>query len=107
MRDKLAKPFLNSGFERAKYLYIYHRRRQGGGEHRERSRPEIEKNCCRKMMLFPMALVLATTFPKIDKNAIFLMNFHQKISEFSQNFPTTCIFRPNQRKINAGFLKLC
>ena len=55
------------------------------------------------MMLFPKALFLATTFPKIDKNSIFLMNFYQKISNFSQNFPTTCIIRPNARKISAGF----
>ena len=33
----------------------------------------------RKSMLFPMALFLATTFPKIAKNAIFLLNFHQKV----------------------------
>ena len=26
--------------------------------------PEPEKNCCRKMMLFPKALFLETTFPK-------------------------------------------
>ena len=55
------------------------------------------------MMLFPKALFLATTFPKIDKNSTFLMNFYQKISKFSENFPTICIFRPNARKINAGF----
>ena len=83
---------------------INHRRRQGGG-HRERSPPpEIEKNCCRKMMLFPKALFLATTFPKIDKNSIFLLNLYQKFSKFSQNFQTICIFRPNTRKINAWFL---
>ena len=69
--------------------------------------PEIEKKRCRKVMLFPKALFLATTFPKIDKNSIFLMNFYQKISKFSQNFPTVCIFRPNARKINAWFLKFC
>ena len=59
------------------------------------------------MMLFPKALFLATTFPKIDKNSIFLMNFYQKISEFSHNFPTICIFRPDALKINAGFVKFC
>ena len=59
------------------------------------------------MMLFPKALFLATTFPIIDKNSIFLMNFYQKISKFSQNFPTICILRPNERKINAGFLEFC
>ena len=45
------------------------------------------------MMLFPKAPFLATAFPKIDKNVIFLMNFYQKISKFSQNFPTICVFR--------------
>ena len=79
-----------------------------GGEHGERSTPPPKlKNCCRKMMLFPKALFLATTFPKTDKNSIFLMNFYQKISKFSQNFPTICIFRPNARKITAGFLNFC
>ena len=33
------------------------------------------------------------------------MNVYQKISELSKNFPTICIFRPNARKSNAGFLK--
>ena len=47
-----------------------------------------EKNCCRKMMLFPKALFLATTFTKIVKNSIFLLNFNQKLSKISQNFPT-------------------
>ena len=59
------------------------------------------------MMVFPKALFLATTFPKIDKNSIFLMNFYQKISKFSQNFQTIYIFRPNARKSNAGFIKFC
>ena len=36
---------------------------------------EIEKNCCRKMRLFQRALFLATTFPKIVKNSIFVLNF--------------------------------
>ena len=76
-------------------------RRQGG--QRERSPPpEIGKNCCRQMMLFPKDLFLATAFPKIDKNSSFLMNFYQKISRFSQHFRRICIFRPNARKINAG-----
>ena len=55
------------------------------------------------MMLFPKALFLAKAFPKIDKNSNFLMSFYQKISKFSLNFTTICIFRPNARKINAGF----
>ena len=34
--------------------------------------PEIEKIVVEKMMLFPNALFLATTFPKVAKNSIFL-----------------------------------
>ena len=55
------------------------------------------------MMLFPKALFLATTFPKLDKNSIFLMNFQQKISKFSQNFPKICVFRPKAQTSNAFF----
>ena len=57
-------------------------------------------------MLFPKALFLVTNFPKIVKNSIFLLNFHWKLSNFSRNFPTICVFRPNTRKINAWFVKL-
>ena len=38
--------------------------------------PRNGKNCSRKMMLFAEALFVATTFPKILKNSIFLLNFH-------------------------------
>ena len=69
--------------------------------------PEIENNCSRKTMIFRKALFLATTFPKIDKNSIFLMNSNQKISKFSRNFQTIYIFRPNEGKSNAGFVKFC
>ena len=58
-------------------------------------------------MLFPKALFLAAIFPKIVKNSMFLLNYHQKIPKFSQNIPTIYIFLPNARKINAGFLKFC
>ena len=37
------------------------------------------------MMLFPKSLFLATTFPKIDKNLIFPMNFYQNFLKISQN----------------------
>ena len=57
------------------------------------------------MMLFPKAPFLVTNFPKIIKNSIFLLNFHQKFSTFSRKFPTICVFRPNARKINAWFVK--
>ena len=58
-------------------------------------------------MLFPKALFLATTFQKIDKNSIFLINFYQEISKFYENVSSICSFRPNARKINDGFLKFC
>ena len=57
------------------------------------------------MVLFPKALFLATTIPKLAKNLIFLLNFYQRFSKFSQNFPTISVFRPNARKCNACFVK--
>ena len=56
-------------------------------------------------MLFPMALFLGPKLSKIVQNSIFLMNFHQKFSKFSHNFPTICVYHPNARKINAWFVK--
>ena len=49
-------------------------------------------------------LFLVKKYPKIIKNSIFLLNFDQKISKFSQNFTTNCVFRQNARKINAWFI---
>ena len=46
--------------------------------------PKLDK-CCRKMILFPKALFLAKTFPKRDKNLMFLMNFYQKVSKSANN----------------------
>ena len=73
------------------------------------------KNCSKYQELFLGAakggtgnvLFLATTFRKLAKNLIFLLHFYQKISKFSQNFPTICVFRPNARKSNAWFVKFC
>ena len=79
-----------------------HRLRQGGN--RGNVPPPKWEKCCRKMALFQKALFLATTIPKIDKNSISLLNFYQKISKISQNFPKLCVCRPNARKINAGFV---
>ena len=62
------------------------------------------KNCCRKM-LFPKVLFWATTFPKNRlKYLIFRLNYHQKFSKFSQNFPNHQFFLANARKFNAGFI---
>ena len=46
--------------------------------------PEMEK-CCRKMMLFPKALFLATTFQKLLK-LNFSIEFSAKNLKISQNF---------------------
>ena len=59
------------------------------------------------MRLFQNALFLVTKFPKIVlKNSIFPLNFHQKLSKFSQNFLTICVFRPTARKLTHGLLNL-
>ena len=50
-------------------------------------------------------LYFSNNLPKIDRNSIFQMNFYQKISKCSQNFPTIWVFRPNARKFNAWFVK--
>ena len=85
-------------------IYSRQWRRQGGTQGTFPP-PEIEKNCCRKMMLFPKALFLASTLPKFAKNSFFLLNSYQKFSKFSQNFQTVCVFCPNARKSNAWFVK--
>ena len=59
----------------------------------------MTKNSCRKIKVFPKALFLATTFPKIDTNLIFLFNFYQIFAKFLKNFPALCIFRPNREKL--------
>ena len=51
------------------------------------------------MMLFPMDLFVVTNFTKNKLN--FLLNCNQKLSNFSEKFPTSCVFRPNERKIKA------
>ena len=56
------------------------------------------------MMLFPKALVFARAFPKIDQNSIFLLNFHHKLQNFLKISPTNCVFRPNARRFNTGFI---
>ena len=73
-------------------------------EHRERSPPPRNWKKCRKMMLFPKALFLATTFPKVAKNSMCLLNFYQNFLKFSQNFQTICVFCPNARKVNTLFV---
>ena len=57
------------------------------------------------MMLFPKFLFLATNFPKIDKNSIFQLNFHQNFSKFSQIFPKQLCFSCKRAKIKRMVLK--
>ena len=57
------------------------------------------------MVLYPKALFLATTFSNVAKNSMFLLNFYQKFSKFSENFQTSCVFRPDAGNINAWFDK--
>ena len=78
--------------------------------------PPKLKKCCRKMMLFPKALFLATTFPKVAKNSIFLLKLYQKFSKFSQNLQsvfvltrerlTHCLFNSLKTMLNNGFIAI-
>ena len=47
-----------------------------------------------------MLSYLCNNFPI---NAIWLLNFDQKLSKFSQKFPTNCVFRPDVRYLVLGF----
>ena len=55
------------------------------------------------MMLFPKALFLATSFPKIDKNSIFLMNFYQKIINFLKISKQFVFFVQTREKLTLDF----
>ena len=66
--------------------------------------PEAEKYCFRQMVLFPKARCFVTDFPKIIKNSIFLLNFYQKLSKFSQNFPKLCVLFQTREKLTHGLL---
>ena len=57
-------------------------------------------------MLFPKALFLVTDFPKIVKNAVCLLNFHQKLSIFSQNFQQIVFSAKTREKLTHGSLNL-
>ena len=56
------------------------------------------------MMLFPKALFLVTTFPKIVKNSIFLLNFYQKFLKVSQQF---VYFVQTRENLTHGLLNFC
>ena len=60
--------------------------------------PEAEKIVVENVVISEGS-IFSNKFSKNNfKNAIFLLNFHQKSSKFSQNFPTICVFRPNGEK---------
>ena len=63
--------------------------------------PRNRKKCCRKMVLFPKALFLATTFPKLLKNSIFLLNFYQNFLKISKQL----VFFVQMREKVAGFVE--
>ena len=71
--------------------------------------PPKPKKLLQKNGVISESSIFSNKFSKKNKkrikNSIFLQNFHQKISKFSQNFPTIWVFRPNAQKINAWFVK--
>ena len=67
--------------------------RRGGGS---TPPPRTRKNRCRKMMLFPKALFLATNFPKNRQKFNFSIEFSSKKS---QNFPNQLCFSSKRAKI--------
>ena len=58
------------------------------------------------MALFPNGLFLATAFPKIAKNSIFLLNFYQKFSKFSKISKQFVFFVQTREKLTHGFLNI-
>ena len=66
--------------------------------------PRTGRNCCRKMLLFPKALFLATTFPKNRKIQFFYWIFIKNFEKFLTIFPTICVFRQKREKVMHGLL---
>ena len=56
------------------------------------------------MVLFPKALFLATTFPKVGKNSIFLLNFYQKFSKLLKISKPFVFFVQTREKVTHGLL---
>ena len=75
----------------------YHAQWRTQGSLGVRTPPRTGKNCCIKMILFPKALFVVTTFPKIDKN--FLLNFHQKNFKLFSKLPNKLCFSSKRAKI--------
>ena len=64
--------------------------------------PEMEK-CCWKMVVFTKTAFLASTFPTIVKNSIFLWNFHQQLSKFPHNSQTFVYFVKTSENLTQVF----
>ena len=73
-----------------------------GGEHRESPPPRNGKNCCRKMMLFPKTLFLATTFPKIVKIQFSYWIFIKNFQKFLKIFQLFVFFVQTREKLTHG-----
>ena len=80
-----------------------HRHRQGGRNTGNVPPTEIEKNCCRKMMLFPKALFLERTFPKIVKNSIFYWIFIKDFQNFLKISQQFVFFFQTRENLTQGF----
>ena len=70
---------------------------QGRSQGRRKGGSPPPKKVLKKMMLFPKALFLVTNFPKIVKNSICLLNFHQKFSD-------NAFFVQTREKLTHGLL---
>ena len=81
------------------YIYIYDRRRQGGTQS---TFPPKLKNYCRKMVLFPKALFLASHFPNVAKNSICLLNFYQECSRFPKVSKQFVFFTHTRERVTRG-----
>ena len=55
-------------------------------------------------MLFPKALFLAGTFPKLVRNYIFLLNLYQKFPDFLKILQQFVIFDQTRENITHGLL---
>ena len=64
----------------------------GGRGTRERPPPPIGKNCCRNLVLFSKALLLATTFPEIIGKSFFSIDFSSKIFKIFLPFSQPLVF---------------
>ena len=69
------------------------RRGVGGSNSPEPGKPVAENDVLSEGSVFSNRFS-----PKIEKNSIFILNFHQKCSDFSQNFPNQLCFSSKRSK---------